>query len=64
MLSCYPFLDHSAGRRPASAGNGGPCAADRLSGNIDVLLPMALCGAPRCSLYAKPRIFESRRRGS
>lgn len=44
VLSCYPFLDHLAGRHPASAGSGGPCAADRFTRDIGVLLPIALCG--------------------
>ena len=42
-MSCYPFLDHPAGRHPAPAGQGGPCAADRLTSDIGGLLPIALC---------------------
>jgi hypothetical protein len=44
MLSCYLFLDHLAGGYPAFAGSDGPCAADRFTSDIGVLLPMALCG--------------------
>lgn len=43
-LSCYPFLDHPAGRHPVPAGQGGPCAADRFPSDIGGLLPIALCG--------------------
>jgi len=43
-LSCYPFLDHLAGRYPVPAGQGGPCAADRFTSDIGGLLPIALCG--------------------
>ena len=44
VVSCYPFLDHLAGPHPASAGQGGPCAADRFTSDIGGLLPIALCG--------------------
>ncbi|MES2022174.1 MAG: hypothetical protein V4460_12835 [Pseudomonadota bacterium] len=43
-LTCYPFLDHLAGRHPVPAGQGGPCAADRFTSVIGGLLPIALCG--------------------
>lgn len=51
-LSRYPFLDHSAGRHPASAEQGGPCAADRFTSDIGTLLPIALC--VRTALLSTP----------
>lgn len=49
-MSCYPFLDHPAGRHLAVADRGGSCAADRFTSDIGTLLPIALCGrkAARC----------------
>src|SRR5579859_4117908 len=40
MLSCYPSLDHPAGRLGPSFGQGGCATAGRFSSSIGRLLPM------------------------
>jgi hypothetical protein len=57
-------LDHRAGLFPGWLDQGGPSAADRLTSSIGTCCRSRCVVAPRCSLYAKPRILAARRRGS
>jgi hypothetical protein len=50
-------MDRPAGFFPGGFAQGGPCATDQSTSSIGAFWPIALKAFPRCSLYAKPRIF-------